>query len=144
VKPDKDWIWILLAMIAVVLGLLVLATDAHAGWRRQTCRFSHGDGFSTEEVRRTIRCGTAHFTVAGGYPKALDVAMCESGLNEWAYSNGNYGVFQLRYWSSRRDAYNRAVGDRLDVKPPWWNARANVLVAVRYAHLYGWSAWSCA
>lgn len=101
-------------------------------------------------VKNLIRCATYRWPVAGGYPKALDVAVCESGLWPWAYGNGNAGVFQqrTRYWTGRAEdylrrewfpkhwAYIRTEG--------WFAARANVLLSVRMAHSSGWQAWSCA
>lgn len=99
-------------------------------------------------VKRLIRCATYRWPVAGGYPKALDVATCESGLWPWAYSNGNAGVFQQRliYWTGRAEIYLRRAWF-----PHWWKvrdhgwfkARPNVLLSVRMARALGWSHWSC-
>lgn len=127
------------ALVAITALLIVtLVTPALAGWRRQTCRMG-------TDVRRLIRCAVHHFPVDGGYTKALAVAQCESGLDADAYYAGNAGVFQQRllYWPPRKAAYNRAVGDRVEASGGVYHARTNVLVSVRYAHLYGWSAWSC-
>lgn len=134
------------ALAVVTLLLVTLAVPADAGWRRRTLRFSHGDGYSDTEVIQTIRSAVAIWPVYGGFAKARAVAACESGFDEFAYSNGNAGVFQQRlaYWAGRRDAYNRAVGERLDVAESVYNARSNVAVSIRSAHLYGWGAWSCA
>jgi hypothetical protein len=127
-------------VVGFLLGaFLALAVEAHATWRSKTCRFS-GD------VKRTIYCGVNHWAVPGGVSKALDVARCESGLDPLAYYNGNAGVFQqnLRYWPARHAAYNSAVGPLLDTGASVYNARSNVLVSIRMAHLWGWGAWSCA
>ncbi len=137
-----------LAAVCAVAALVVSTwtLPAAAGWRRQTCRFSHGDGYSDTEVVQTIRCGVRRWAVVGGSAKALAVARCESGLDEHAYANGNAGVFQQRvvYWPARWRSYHAAVGLRLEVRRSVFNARANVLVSIRYAHLYGWGAWACA
>lgn len=125
-------------------------------WREQTCRFSHGDGFSTWEVRRTIDCAVDVWSVPGGLSAAVSVAQCESGADLLDRSrDGHSGTYQqaTRYWGERRSGYNRAVGSALDVMGPRWdgsfdtsvfNARANVLVSIRMAHFGGWDGWGCA
>lgn len=125
-----------------------LAGTESANWREEQCRFGQLDGkggFSDWEVLRTIGCAVAHWYVDGGTTKAVAVARCESGLNEWAMSSsGTYlGLFQHSrfYWPGRF----------ADLAPPWWrlrsspfNARSNAIVSIRMAHGAGWGAWSCA
>ena len=106
-------------------------------WRR--AYYADGD---THPVRVLIRCAVARWPVPGGVQMAFDVARCESGFRPDAYGNGNGGVFQHRlvYWPDRAEELLR---DRWEIGHRWSNARANVIVGVRYAHRHGWSAWSC-
>ena len=92
------------------------------------------------EVKRTIQCAVAHWPVAGGYAKALAIAVRESGLY-WKATNalsGACGIYQHlpRYWPSRVAAY---PGLRLG--PSCYNARSNVLVSIRMVHSGGWGPW---
>jgi hypothetical protein len=78
--------------------------------------------------------------VAGGPDKAVAVARCESNLNAKAYNSGGYaGVFQqaVNYWPGRSKTFGFKH---------WsvFNGRANIIVSIRMAHRYGWSAWGCA
>lgn len=133
--------------------LALLAPGAHAGledlthtkdgpcpiaWRRPY--YEAGD---VAPVVRLIRCAVRRWVVPGGVGKALDVADCESGFRPDAYGNGNGGVFQHRlpYWGSRAASLLR---DSWGIGGSWRNARANVIVAIRYAHRLGWAAWTCA
>jgi len=128
------------------LGHLQLAGAENANWRMQQCRYRHledGWGWSYREVALTIGCAVKHWPVFGGVDKAMSVATCESGLNELAYNSGGYaGVYQhaISAWPYRFT----------NLAPPWWrlrpsvfNARSNVVIAIRYAARYGWQAWSC-
>lgn len=119
-----------------------------ANWRHEQCRYRNlegGDDWSYHEVSLTIRCSVKHWSVYGGFDKALSVAQCESGLNESAWNpNGPYGgVYQqaVSAWPYRFTS----------LAPVWWrlrpwvlNARSNVVVSIKMAHYYGWSAWTCA
>jgi len=117
--------------------------------REDEIRYATSDGrlgWSTIDVKRTIRAAVARWSVPGGYTFALSVARCESGADLLDSSSDGYtGTFQqsTRYWRGRRAAYN----------PPTWdkplpmaaaNPRANVVVSIRMAHGSGWDAWSCA
>jgi len=128
------------------LGNLRLAGTENANWRQAQCRYRHledGWGWSYREVALTIGCAVKHWPVFGGLDKAMSVASCESGLNELAWNPGGYaGVYQhaIAYWPARL----------ANLAPVWWklrssifNARSNVVIAIRYAARYGWGAWSC-
>jgi hypothetical protein len=132
---------------ALMLSLTPSGARADGEWRQEQCRYQsvNGDpGWSHTEVAETIQCAVRHWPVDGGYDKALSVATCESGLNPLAYNSGGYaGVYQhdVGYWPMRFDS----------LSPQWWglspsvyNARSNVVIAIRYASMYDWSAWSCA
>jgi hypothetical protein len=106
--------------------------------------------WTPELVRGLVRCAVDRWPVPGGAPKANAVADCESSWYPFAYYAGNYGVFQIRSWASHVHTY---------LKPRWFSdnqwdrirgsergaylARANVLLAIRWASRVGWSAWSC-
>jgi hypothetical protein len=106
--------------------------------------------FEPELVRGLIRCAVARWPVPGGAPKAQSVASCESSYYPFAYYNGNYGTFQVRSWRTHVHSYlkarwfNDAQWDRIrSSEKGAFVARANVLLAVRWASRAGWSAWSC-
>ncbi len=101
------------------------------------CRIDWSDG--QRGVRKLIRCAARRWHVSGGPSKAVSVARCESGLNPEASSGRYAGVFQqsLTYWPRRAKTF----GFR---KWSAYNGRANIIVSVRMAHRWGWSAWSCA
>lgn len=85
-----------------------------------------------------IRCAVERWAVPGGAEKALAVARCESGL--WYLSgkgSAHVGIYQhsVYYWPDRAAAYGFAGFDPL-------NGRANIMVAIQYAHDHGWGAWS--
>jgi hypothetical protein len=85
-----------------------------------------------------IRCAVERWPVPGGAEKAISVARCESGL--WYRSgagSGYVGIYQhsVYYWPDRAAAYGFAGFDPL-------NGRANIMVAIQYAHEHGWGAWS--
>jgi hypothetical protein len=141
-------------MVLVVGAVLLTTTVASASnvgleWREKQCRYrnySGGPAFNRDEIILTIRCGVQHWPVYGGATKAIDVAECESGLGQFATSAGGHqGVYQFapstfsgvmgrwsqlwNRWHVRRDAYN---------------ARSNILGAIRKASADGWGAWGCA
>jgi hypothetical protein len=85
-----------------------------------------------------IRCAVERWPVPGGADKAISVARCESGLWYRAGAGSQYvGIFQhsVYYWPDRAAAYGFAGFDPL-------NGRANIMVAIQYAHEHGWGAWS--
>ncbi len=102
------------------------------------------------KVTALIGCVTARWDVPGGKAKAVSVALCESSLYPWASSNGNEGLFQLRFWTSRARVYlRRAWFWKLRDRNPYtlpsaYQARANTLVAIAMAHRgWSWAQWSC-
>lgn len=111
------------------------------------CRTSDGNGWSARDVRQAIRCAVSHWSVSGGVHKALRVAKCESGFNEKNRNSTSSasGVYQFLRgtWHSVKQHY-REVRRRFDLMRSVFNARANVMLAIRYAHAGGWSPWSCA
>lgn len=122
---------------------------ARASTARRLLAFGGRDGFTGAEVAHTIRAAATRWHVPGGPDFALSVAHCESGsdLQDAYAGDGFAGPLQeaVRYWPHRRAAYNHAVGPRLEVGRAGARLpRANVLVSIRIAHLYGWSGWSCA
>lgn len=118
-------------------------------WRSRECRFARLDGHGgwvQREVIATIGCAVARWPVAGGVGFAIEVAACESGLRANASNGGRYlGVYQhaASAWPWRVNHYTpKAWGKSLH--PSAFNARSNVIVAIRMAHGGGWSPWSCA
>ena len=120
-------------------------------WRDARCRFKYLDGrkgWSDWEVRRTIRCAAIRWAVPGGEQGALCIAEHESGLNEWAdnrYSSAA-GVYQVlaSTWESTKAAFANLMRRwRWDLHDSVYNARANVVLAVKKAHAeWSWAAWT--
>jgi hypothetical protein len=146
-----------MAAIAVVLALVVggsgVATttlDVEAERvARAPCR---GERFVTDGVgaaveRRhaanVIRCAFWH-VLGGQRERAVEVARCESGLDDEASNGGRYlGLFQhaAAYWPGRA----RALPDRVaGPSPHAFHARANAWAAARLVRSSGWEPWSCA
>jgi len=136
--------------LAVILAALAIAvaTPAHAaGWRpplKDKCRFQFMDGhkdWSTKEVRYTIKCAVNRWPVPGGLTQAMYVANRESGYHQFAYNpSGCSGVYQWAQgtWSSVLNDFPplyKVLGHSV------WNARSNVMYAVKYAHNRGWGPW---
>lgn len=144
-------------IVAVAISAVValsLATPAEAGraryvGRHQTpsCRFRYYDGhvaFSKQEVRYTIRCAVRRWPVPGGIDQALYVARRESGLNWYAdnpYSSAS-GVYQFvdGTWDGQMRGRAPFI-NKQEIQRSVWNARSNVLIAIRYAHMAGWGPW---
>lgn len=140
----------------VITGTLLARADhggGHIGTAisghvdRDTCRFARYDGrvgWSPLELRKTIRCAVRRWPVAGGASKAIDVAICESHLNERAVSaSGSYaGAYQqaVAYWPTR---YHNLRPRHFELKPSPLNGRSNVIVSIRMSHRSGWGSWSC-
>jgi len=136
----------MLRYISTALCALVLLLAAPAvadTWRDKECRFNDlrsGNTWTTYEVEKTIRCATAKWYVPGGTPKAFSVAQCESGTDLLDHSTDGYaGTYQhaVQYWDARRAAL-RPQG--WELAPSVYNARSNVVVAIRMARS-GWSPW---
>lgn len=139
------------AMIATALGTLATGPGTSAEGldrdeRAAECRFATSDGelgWSTVDVRRTIRCAVEKWNVPGGFEQAIDVASCEGGADLLDSSTDGYtGTFQqsTRYWRGRRAHYNPDAWER-ELPMPASNPRANVVVSIRQAHGAGWEAW---
>lgn len=134
------------ALIAAAL-LAGTTTNANAGVRWTHCRyrtvFAH-DGWDHREVHMTLRCALEHWPVPGGFSYAHYISERESGDRATARntSSGACGIYQSlpSLWPRRINWFRRVSGWRAD--PSCYNARSNVLWAIRYAHAYGWGPWS--
>jgi soluble lytic murein transglycosylase-like protein len=130
--------------------LSINATPAQAGqsWRWNKCRFQYYDGkknWSPTEVKLTIKCAEAKFP--SSLTTAMAVADRESNFYQFAdnpYSSAS-GVYQFidSTWSSLRYNHLDDFARRWDLHTSVWDARANVMVAVRWAQISGWCpTWS--
>ena len=133
------------AAIATALVLAVVASASPASARRRVgpcdLRRQRTETLAAHE-RELIRCATNHWSVFGGYRKALCIAKRESGLDPKAVSaDGKYlGLYQhaKRYWPGRYVAY---------AKPQWklndsaLVGRTNAIVTIRMVQDVGWSPW---
>ena len=137
----------LLTSIAIT-ATLVLGVSAHANassYKKpldQACRFQLMDGhagWSVKEVRYTIACAVRRWPVS--LDTALYVADRESGYHQFAYNaSGCSGVYQWAggTWASVLDDFPtlyKVLGHSV------WNARSNVMYAIKYAHNRSWSPW---
>lgn len=112
--------------------------------REKTCRYRHHEGgpaFSNREIRLTIVCAAERWGV--DVTKAVAVASCESGLNEYArnpYSSAS-GVWQFisSTWSSVKDRFAE-FRRRWELRASVFNGRANAILGVRVA-VGGWGPW---
>jgi hypothetical protein len=98
-------------------------------------------------VSAIIRCAERQWPVDGGPAKALEVAECESSFAPWADDgHGDLGVYQTSQWPNRAQKWLRRwmFPSWQQPFPGWDNARANVLLGIRWAHAKGWEAWTCA
>src|SRR5581483_7423379 len=114
---------------------------AEVNWQRDP------DHERQDEVQALIRCAVLRWDVPGGVQTALRIAGCESSFYWHAISpTGAYrGIFQLgdsEYHGWPKPYWWHRWWDGVHF-PPVFNARANVLAAVYYAHLNGWGPWSC-
>jgi hypothetical protein len=132
------------------MAIFVIAGQAHASqresWRHETCRYQGAAprSWTRWEVKATIRCAVDRWPVS--LSTAMYIAHRESGFYARAYnpSSGASGVYQwlARYWPGVRANYNRHVIFKMRVSDYVFNARSNVLTAIRYAHYSGWGPWS--
>ena len=136
------------AVIAVAAAATIVATvlapsPASARHREGPCD-PHRQEDETVQAhqRELIQCATNHWTVFGGYEKALCIAKRESGLNPRAVSSdGRYlGLYQhaKRYWPGRYDAYTRRAWELNDSA---LIGRTNAIVSIRMAGEVGWGPW---
>ena len=135
-------------IVSLALGLtLVLPTAAHATtWRDNECRYQRLDGhmgWSTWEVKKTIRCATQKFSVDTS--TALYIADRESHFRASATNSysGACGIFQnipsywpgrLRNFATNRPKFKVLAGSCYD-------ARSNVLASV-WMMRSGFGPWS--
>lgn len=106
------------------------------------CRF---DGlqhakWTVLEVKKTIHCVVSKWPVPGGYLKAAAIAYRESKFAWWAYNpSGACGIYQhlMSYWPGRENTYDKNLG----LGESCYNARSNIIVAVRMVHASGWGPW---
>lgn len=114
---------------------------------QKVCRTSEGNGWSVRDVKQAITCAAHKWHVPGGPRKAKSVARCESGFNEHNRnpSSSASGVYQFLKgtWASVRRHYSE-LRHRWNLSRSVVNARANVVLAIRYAHAGGWRPWNCA
>lgn len=136
----------LLTSIALLTTLTIGAPHANAASYEQpldrACRFQLYDGkpgWTVEEVKRTVHCAVRRWPVS--LDTALDIARRESRFRQYAYNpSGCSGIYQWApsTWSSVLNDF-----------PPLYavlghgvfNARSNVMYAVKYAHNRSWSPW---
>ena len=152
---------IMTAAIAVTLAGMAIGPPSNAQEARPLDSTTDEDGkeypcregrrpYSPTEIVAMIGCAVDLFgPIPGGAEFAVDVGRCESGLRPRAVSaSGTYrGVYQYGpIWEDfAADHYWRPEWGRRGVEEPAvWNARAQVLVTVRYVAAGGWSPWSCA
>lgn len=74
--------------------------------------------------------------------KAVRVAKCEAydALRPRLIDNGNYGVFQMRYWQQRWTKWGKPLGVRNDPLSLLANAHVALSMVAEYG---GWSHWTC-
>lgn len=139
----------------VALLCVALAGTAHGAerftpaMRHEKCRYETWDGrggFTDHETKLLIDCATDHFPVSGGDSKAFYIANRESGFECRAANptSSARGVYQMvagtwASWWNTHHTYFRNHGWRL--KPHVLACRANVMIAIRSAHQWGWGPW---
>jgi hypothetical protein len=129
------------ALIAAIVAATLIATPAHAEGKGP-CRIAVHHRTYVHDVRHLIWC-SVHFYggVPGGVRYADYIAERESGYWPFAVSpTGCMGIYQWApsTWAHLVSAWpvmNRWLG----TDP--YNARSNVLRAIRTAHETGWSPW---
>lgn len=138
------------ALTAALLASLLIAaapTTAHAHGDRWThCRYKTQyapyDAWNRIEVKHTILCALSHWPA--NTSETLYIAQRESGMTALATNaySGACGTFQSlqSLWPARVTWLRHVTGWHVD--PSCWNARTNVLWAVRYQHAYGYGPWS--
>lgn len=128
---------------AFLIGSMT-AAPANASQRGRTCSYQGLDRgrWTDHEVRATIRCAVRHWHVNEHI--AMCVARAESGFFYKAHSPTNdLGVYQHHapYWPGRQNKFDRHRPLLRNIKESPYNARSNVLVAIRMAHAGGWGPW---
>lgn len=135
-------------LVAAAISIASFATPAlSASWERplkQACKFQHEDGrdgWTVYEVKHTIRCAVKRWPVPGGLDRAMYIADRESNFQQFATNpSGCRGIYQWAdgTWSSVLDDFPRLYA-LLDHNV--YNARSNVMYAIRYGNLRGWGPW---
>jgi hypothetical protein len=136
-----------LVLAGALMASMTPAQAKEPGWRKAECRYQYVDGragWSTVEVRYTIRCSAEKFGVS--VTTAMYVANRESGFHQYAWNHsgcggaGCLGIFQhhAAYWPGRV----HLIPDKF--KPygsSAFNARTNILVTMAMVRQGGWSPW---
>ena len=137
---------VLFVIVAVGAGS-ALNASAKVRQPETQCRYRGGGGWSDRDVKQAIACAVGKWSVPGGVRKARSVARCESGYAEGERNSTSSaaGVYQFLSgtWAAVKNHY-REVMRRYSLSESVVNARANVMLAIRYAHAGGWSPWTCA
>lgn len=132
-----------LLLSAVFFSINPIAAQAGDSWRWDKCRFQYYDGkanWSANEVKLTIKCGEQKFP--SSLTTAMAVADRESNFQQFAdnpYSSAS-GVYQFisSTWQSLRFTHLKKFSDRWDVEASVWNARANIMIALKWAQVANW------
>ena len=137
----------ILTLVLAISFALTLNGVAHAASYEQpldrACRFQLSDGkagWTVEEVRKTVHCSVRRWPVS--LDTALYIADRESGFHQYAHNpSGCSGIYQWApsTWSSVLTNFPplySVLGHGV------YNARSNVMYAVKYAHNRNWSPWS--
>ena len=89
-------------------------------------------------VKKLIRCAAGYYHIPGGASHALYIADRESHFQPHAYNaySGAEGIYQhlARYWPSRSTTFGFHGWSA-------FNARANIIVAMRMVKRGGWGPW---
>ena len=133
--------------IALLAPLSASAGEVVGPARTPSCRYRYLDDrvqFSAWEVQRTIRCAVHRWDVPGGVGLALCIAERESHF-AWFADNPTSsasGVYQFvaGTWAGATSHYSRFMRWQ-EIGRSVWNARSNVLIAIRIAHDSGWGPW---
>lgn len=147
---QRSFRWFCIIMIGIIafIGWTNNASAARQDWRWDKCRFRHYEGgmnWTNSEVRMTIQCAVQRWDVPGGLTAAYCIAAHESGYNENNYnpSSGASGVYQfLRSTWSGTVSNQSQIFRRWEMRHSVFNARSNVVAAVRVAHMGSWSPWT--
>lgn len=133
------------ALAAMLLGTITTNAEAHgARWThcRYKTQYAPYDAWNRIEVKHTILCALSHWPA--NKAETLMIAQRESGMTALATNrySGACGTFQSlqSLWAARVTWVRRVTGWHFD--PSCWNARTNVLWAVRYQHQYGYGPWA--
>jgi hypothetical protein len=137
-----------LAALAAILSSTPAIALPGEPWRANECRYEHlneRSGFTTFEVKTTIRCAIGHWSVPGGLSTAFCYAEHESGFNEDADNPTSTaaGVYQTvdGTWDTIRSAHP-ALRRGWGLGGGVHQGRTHVVLVLRYVAAHGWGAWS--